>query len=113
MRGLFWTGTDTGAGKTVVAAAIVAALAARGERVAAFKPVITGLDEQPGAWPADDQLLAEHATAGQSRQDVAPVRFGPPVSPHYAADLAGAAIEPSNLVAAAHAEADRADALVC
>ena len=44
--GVFVTGTDTGVGKSVVAAAICAALAARGERVAAFKPVVTGLDER-------------------------------------------------------------------
>ena len=37
MRGLFVSGTDTGVGKTVVAAAVCAALRARGERVAAFK----------------------------------------------------------------------------
>ena len=45
LRGCFVTGTDTGAGKTVVAAAIAAALHARGERVAVWKPVVTGLDE--------------------------------------------------------------------
>jgi dethiobiotin synthetase len=113
MRGLFVTGTDTGAGKTVVAAAVVSALAARGERVAAFKPVITGLDEQPAEWPADDELLAGHATAGQSREDVAPVRFGPPVSPHYAAELAGTKIDPAELVASARAAAEASDTLVC
>src|SRR4051794_41749657 len=47
VRGCFVTGTDTGAGKTVVAACICAALTARGERVAAHKPVVTGLDEDP------------------------------------------------------------------
>ena len=47
VRGLFVTGTDTGVGKTVVAGAIAAALRARGERVAAYKPVVTGLDEEP------------------------------------------------------------------
>ena len=37
MRGVFITATDTGVGKTVLAAAICAALAERGERVAAYK----------------------------------------------------------------------------
>jgi dethiobiotin synthetase len=36
VRGLFVTGTDTGVGKTVLAAALLAALCARGVRVAAF-----------------------------------------------------------------------------
>jgi dethiobiotin synthetase len=113
LRGLFVTGTDTGVGKTIVAAAVCAALAARGERVAAFKPVVTGLDEEPGAWPRDHELLAQVASAGQAPDGVAPLTFGPPVSPHYAAELAGAAIEPLELAAAARAAAAEADALVC
>ncbi len=57
MRGCFVTGTDTGVGKTVLAAAIAAALHARGVRVAAFKPVVTGLDEPEPGRPADHELL--------------------------------------------------------
>ena len=73
-RGCFVTGTDTGVGKTVVAAAIAAALRARGEAVVAFKPVVTGTEEPPDPdWPADDVLLA--AAAGMRPQDVAPLRF--------------------------------------
>jgi dethiobiotin synthetase len=113
LRGLFVTGTDTGVGKTVVAGAVCAALAARGERVAAFKPVVTGLDEEPGEWPRDHELLAGAANTGQSPGDVAPRLFGPPVSPHYAAELAGTPLEPRELVDAARAAADRADTLVC
>jgi dethiobiotin synthetase len=113
LRGLFVTGTDTGVGKTVVAAAVCAALAARGERVAAFKPVVTGLDEEPGDWPRDHELLASVASAGQSPEEVAPIRFGPPVSPHYAAELAQTTVEPRELVDAARAAGDRGDVLVC
>jgi dethiobiotin synthetase len=113
VRGIFVTGTDTGVGKTVVAAAICAALAARGERVAAFKPAVTGLDDAPGDWPPDHELLASVATAGQSAEEVAPARFGPAVSPHLAAELAGTTLEPHELVRAARAAGERADALVC
>jgi dethiobiotin synthetase len=113
VHGLFVTGTDTGVGKTVVAGAVCAALVARGRRVAAFKPVVTGLDEEVGGWPRDDELLARVANAGQSPEEVAPVRFGPPVSPHYAAELAGTPIEPRALVDAARSAAARADVLVC
>jgi dethiobiotin synthetase len=112
LRGVFVTGTDTEVGKSVVAAAICAALAARGERVAAFKPAVTGLDEEPGELGRDHELLASVASAGQSPEDVAPHRFGPPVSPHLAAALAGVSIEPAELVAAARAAA-RDAALVC
>jgi dethiobiotin synthetase len=93
-----------------VAAAICAALAARGERVAAFKPAVTG--EPGGGWPPDHELLAAAASAGQAAGDVAPYRFDPPVSPHYAAELSGTAIDPGRLVRAASAEAEKADLLV-
>lgn len=109
MRGLFVTGTDTGVGKTVLAGAICAALAARGEEVAAFKPAVTGLHEPPGEWPPDHVLLARAAGGRQTPEDVAPYRFGPAVSPHYAAELAGEAIEPARILAAAR----RHDLLVC
>jgi dethiobiotin synthetase len=105
------TGTDTGAGKTVVAAAIAAALNARGDRVVAWKPVVTGLDE-PAAdgWPADHEVLA--AAAGGDPGDVTTATFGPAVSPHLAARLAGRTLALDVLVAAAHAAATGADALV-
>jgi dethiobiotin synthetase len=117
LRGLFVTGTDTGAGKTVVAAAIAAALHARGERVAAFKPVVTGVGAggpaaQAGVapWPDDHDLLA--AVTGARPEDVAPVTFAPAVSPHLAAELAGTRLVLDDLVAAAHARAAGADVLV-
>lgn len=111
MRGLFVTGTDTGVGKTVLAAAVAAALRARGERVAAFKPILTGLDEPPDRdWPRDHELLA--AAAGTSPEVVAPHRFGPPVSPHLAAALAGERLELAGLERAARAAAAGADLLV-
>jgi dethiobiotin synthetase len=113
LRGLFVTGTDTGVGKTVLAGAVCAALAARGERVAAFKPVVTGLDEDPGEWPRDHELLASVASAGQTAAQVAPATFGPPVSPHYAAERAGETIEPLELAAAARSAGEGSDALVC
>ncbi|TML99899.1 MAG: dethiobiotin synthase [Actinobacteria bacterium] len=103
-RGLFVTGTDTGVGKTVLAAAIAAALRARGERVAAAKPVLTGTDEPPDTWPHDDELLA--SATSQAPTEVAPVRFGPPVSPHLAAELAGTRLSVAELAARTLATGD-------
>ena len=114
MRGVFVTGTGTGVGKSVLAAAICAALTARGERVAAFKPVVTGIDDEPAeGWPHDHELLASAAGGRQAASEVAPYTFGPPVSPHYAAELAGRTIEPARILAAARAAAAAADVLVC
>jgi dethiobiotin synthetase len=108
LDGLFVTGTDTGVGKTVLAAALVAALRADGVDAAAFKPVVTGLDEPEPGRPADHELLA--AAAGRPATEVAPLRFGPAVSPHLAAELAGTTIEPGSLIVAARAV--RADVVV-
>jgi dethiobiotin synthetase len=97
VRGLFVTGTDTEIGKSVVAAALTAALAAEGVAVGAYKPVVTGLDDPPeGGKPHDHELLA--ACAGMAADEVAPYRFGPAVSPHLAAEAAGVAIDPTILV---------------
>ena len=112
MRGVFVTGTDTGVGKTIVAATICAQAAARRLSVAAFKPVVTGLDEPPNEWPRDHELLAQTANCGQTPEDVSPHRYGPAVSPHLAELLAGEEIDPESLVAAARAEAAKAEALV-
>jgi dethiobiotin synthetase len=114
VRGVFVAGTDTGVGKTILAACICAGLAARGEKVAAFKPAVTGLDEDPPeGWARDHDLLASVASAGQSPEQVSPHQYGPPVSPHYAAEMAGEQIEPNELLAKARDAADHADALVC
>jgi dethiobiotin synthetase len=88
----------------VLAAAVCAALVERGERVAAFKPVVTGLDDPVAGWPRDHELLARAAGGEQSPADVAPYTFGPPLSPHYAAELAGEPIEPARLLEAARTE---------
>jgi len=106
MRGVFVTGTDTGVGKSVVSAAIAAALHARGVRVAARKPVLTGTDEPAGEWPPDDELLA--LATGASADEVTRIRFGPPVSPHLAAEQAGVGLELEALLP----EAGEAEALV-
>ena len=94
-RGCFVTATDTGAGKTVLSAAIVASLRARGEPVRARKPLLTGLDE---AGPHDDELLS--LAGGEAREIVSPLRYGPAVSPHFAAELAGAEIDVAALAEA-------------
>jgi dethiobiotin synthetase len=104
LRGLLVTGTDTGAGKTVLAASLVAAMAAAGEPVVAHKPVVTGLEEataHPATWPPDHELLG--AVGDLDPAAVSPLRFGPAVSPHLAARLAQSPIEPAALVSAARA----------
>jgi dethiobiotin synthetase len=81
------TGTGTGIGKTHLTEALLVALGHRGARVVGFKPVETGFD--PGDAQSDSARLERASTfhVKQSGQ-----RFAPPVSPHLAARLEGAAI---------------------
>jgi dethiobiotin synthetase len=110
-RGLFVTGTDTEVGKTVVASAIAATLAALGERVSVFKPAVTGLDDLNDL-EADHLRLRASARSAQSPEEIAPYRFGPAVSPHLAAAAAGDRIDPYRLLAAARSAAGAGDVLV-
>jgi dethiobiotin synthetase len=121
MRGYFVTATGTEIGKTVVAAAIARTAAGAGARVAVFKPAVSGLVDYPLApesWPSaarlpDHALLRLAARSSQGDDEIAPYRFGPPVSPHLAAELAGERIDPDRLRGAALAATEDADLLVC
>ena len=103
------TGTGTEVGKTVVAAVIARTHAAAGERVAVFKPAVSGLDEQG---EPDHALLRRAAGSDQSDDEIAPYRYGPPVSPHLAAEMAGPEIDPERLLTAAR-DAAATGFLVC
>lgn len=107
---VFVTGTGTEVGKSVVAAAIARALAEEGKRVAVFKPALTGLDDEG---EPDHALLRRAAGSRQSDEEIAPYRYGPPMSPHLAAERAGEEISRERLLGSARAAADGADALVC
>jgi dethiobiotin synthetase len=111
VRGVFVTGTGTDVGKTVVAAAILAALHAGGERVAAFKPVVSGTEERVDPdWPPDHELLA--AATGADPDDVSPAVFAAALSPHLAAQLAGRPLDRALLRGAFDARAATADMLI-
>ncbi|HXT18691.1 MAG TPA: dethiobiotin synthase [Gemmatimonadaceae bacterium] len=77
------TGTDTGVGKTMVGCAIAAGLRRRGLRVAAMKPVETGVafDDES----RDGMRLAKAAGAVLPLSIVAPLVFADPIAPLAAA----------------------------
>jgi dethiobiotin synthetase len=110
VHGLFVTGTSTEVGKTVVAAVIARTLAEEGRRVAVFKPAVTALEE---SGEPDHELLRRAAGSRQSDEEIAPYRYGPPMSPHLAASLAGEAIDCRRLLDAVRSIAASADFLVC
>ncbi len=94
MRSFFITGTDTSVGKTLVAAALTRALAARGLRVAVMKPVASGSDPTPAGPRNSDALTLMAAANVPAPYDVVnPYCFLPPISPHIAAREAGTAVD--------------------
>lgn len=80
------SGTDTGIGKTVVAAGLAAALGTH-----YWKPIQAGTEE------GTDSLTAE--ALGVPPQKIVPeaYRLGLPASPHFAAQHEGLAIDPARL----------------
>lgn len=81
------TGTDTGIGKTVFAAALTGALQAH-----YWKPVQSGLDEG-----ADKDAVARLADLAPDRILPEAYRLTEPLSPHRAAELDGVTIDPDRL----------------
>jgi dethiobiotin synthetase len=108
MTPIFVTGTDTGVGKTLVSAAIAAALARRGERVGVVKPVETGCRPDP------EDALALAAAAGDTAPlaDVCPHQLPDPLAPSLAAERAGITIDVDALVAHVQRRAASADVLL-
>ena len=83
---IFITGTDTGVGKTRVAAMLVRALRAMGVDAVGFKPICCGGSE-------DAVALAEASGGAITLNDVNPVWLRPPVAPYAAAMIEGRMVD--------------------
>jgi dethiobiotin synthetase len=105
---LFVTGTDTNVGKTFVACALIAALRARGRRVAVMKPIETGVRTEP----ADVLALRAAAEDSAPQDSICPIRLRAPLAPSVAARLEGRTLDPEDLVRRVAARAAAADLLV-
>lgn len=86
MSGLFITGTDTGVGKTTIAAAIALAMKRRGLNVGVMKPLQSGPD-------SDADILMAAAEVDDDKSLVVPYSFKDPVAPTFAARLDGVSID--------------------
>lgn len=112
-RALFVTGTDTGVGKTVIAAALLRGLRERGRRVAGMKPVASGCHETPAGIVSDDALaLIAEASESAPYSIVNPYSFIPAIAPHVAAVEAGTRIDLRELERAYRILAGLADIVV-
>lgn len=109
--GLFITGTGTGVGKTIAAAAVTAALTGHGVNAGVMKPIATGMD--PGESGMSDPDWLAWATGVTDPPDlIAPYRFGVPASPLVAAARDGRAIDPARIIEALEALSARHDCVV-
>ena len=98
LRGLFVTGTDTGVGKTVAAAALLHRYRGRFP-LRYWKPIQTGIEQDD-----DTAEVTRLAACGPHEVLAAGVRLERPVSPHLAARLAGRPIDIDALVTVVNAE---------
>ncbi len=102
-RGLFITGTDTGVGKTYVAAKIAEELRRRGADVGVMKPAETGCRKRNGSlYPSDAAHLKKAARVRDKLVDINPYRFSLPLAPSVAAELEGRHIDPGKILNAFH-----------
>ncbi len=111
--GLFITGTDTGVGKTHVAAMIARWLKAAGHRVGVYKPAASGC-QLDGEQLVSDDALAIWQAAGRPGElkHVGPQRFQAPLAPHLAAQAEGKPLDPQRLRTGLDYWRDRSDVIL-
>lgn len=92
--GLFITGTDTGVGKSYVAALIARSLRAAGRRVGVYKPAASGCRREGDSLISEDaEMLWDAAGRPGSLDRVCPQCFEAPLAPHLAARAEGRQID--------------------
>jgi dethiobiotin synthetase len=106
----FVTGTDTGVGKTLVSCALLLAFAAQGKRVAGFKPVAAGCDDDEHN--DDAKRLRAASTVQATYGQINPYCFHRPIAPHLAARHAGVRIEFARIMASYRELAGQADEVI-
>lgn len=91
---VFITGTDTGVGKSIVAAVLARLLRLRGVDVVVMKPVTSGCIERNGTLISEDaELLVWSAGLPCVEHDNAPYLLKAPIAPSEAATLDGIKID--------------------
>ncbi|MEX1253427.1 MAG: dethiobiotin synthase [Dehalococcoidia bacterium] len=105
----FVTGTDTGAGKTVVTAAIACLAVEAGQRLAAFKPAQTGVaPDEPG----DLEFVRAAAGASPLLTTAYGYRLREPLAPAVAAQREGVRIDPAAILEQYEGLASEADVVL-
>ena len=100
--GVFVTATDTGVGKTLVAAALVICLKQRGVDVGVMKPIETGVSRSAKA-RSDGARLRRAARNHDPMAEVCPYVFRLPAAPLSAARAEGTTVRIATIIRAFHA----------
>jgi len=94
IKGLFVTGTDTGVGKTWIAAGLTAALRQRGLKAGYFKPVQSGCPEEEVVLiPTDARIAKELANLPEPLDLLTPITLRLPLAPGVAAVQEGIKVD--------------------
>ncbi|WP_029592281.1 dethiobiotin synthase [Franconibacter pulveris] len=96
----FITGTDTEVGKTVASCALLQAAALAGYRTAGYKPVASGSEmTEEGVRNSDALALQRHSSVALRYEQVNPLTFLEPTSPHIVSQEEGRPIDFATLSA--------------
>ena len=112
-RGAFIAGTDTGIGKSVVSATLLATLTAGGRRAIGMKPVASGCrPTSHGLRNEDAELLIAHSAAAPDYAQANPIALPEAIAPHLAAAHSGVEIRLEPILAAFAALSTKSDFVV-
>jgi dethiobiotin synthetase len=113
VSGILVTGTDTGVGKTEIAAGLLAAFRARGISAVGMKPIASGCSPGDDGLQSDDAIKLMAASGVEAPyREVNPYALANPIAPHIAAGQAGIEIKLGVIRKAYMALAERAERVV-
>lgn len=112
-KGYFITGTDTGVGKTLIAAALLEVAKMDGRQVVGMKPVAAGCEHGSDRLHCHDSESLRRASNVQVSPDlITPYAYAAPVAPHLAAKIEQRPIEFGPIMAAFEQLKDQSDVII-
>ena len=106
----FITGTDTGVGKTLISCALLHGFTEQGKRVAGFKPVAAGCDED--GYNDDAKMLRMGSSLSLTYEQVNPYCLCDAIAPHIAARNEGVSINFPRILAVYRELAGQVDEVI-
>ncbi len=114
MKSLFFTGTDTGVGKTLVAGSVAANLSISGIKTGVMKPCESGCPSENGTLIAHDALfLKKMSGCPESIERICPYRLRSPLAPGVAAEIEGVHIDVTKIKSVFNKFLHKYDIVIC